>query len=81
MAAGVSVMPKNSFLTAYFPACWRSVHQMIPATWTADVEPEAAKGGKLRQLPMTKGDKKRQVHCRLLSLFAAPFLRVCSDLY
>jgi len=45
------------------------------------VERSAAKGGKRRQLPVTKGGILRQVHCRLLSLFAAPVLRACFDLY
>jgi hypothetical protein len=45
------------------------------------VEQSAAKGGKLRQLPVTKGIILRQVRGRLWSLFAAPVLRACFDLY
>lgn len=39
------------------------------------------KGGKLRQLPVTKGVISRQVRGRLWPLFAAPVLRTCFDLY
>jgi hypothetical protein len=46
-----------------------------------NVERSAANCGKLRQLPVTKGVISRQVHCRLWSLFAAPVLRACVDLY
>jgi hypothetical protein len=45
------------------------------------VEQSAAKDGKLRQLPVTKGVISRQVRCRLWPLFAAPVLRAGFDLY
>jgi hypothetical protein len=45
---------------------WKSVEKRLAVL--NGVERSAANGGKLRQLPLTKGDKKRQVRCRLLPL-------------
>ena len=39
------------------------------------------KGGKCRQVFMSKGDKLRQIHCRLLSLFVAQVRLRHFDLY
>jgi hypothetical protein len=58
---------------------WKGVEKRLAAL--NGVEQSAAKGGKRRQLPVTKGVISRQVRCRLWPLFAAPVLRACFDLY